>query len=253
MLVIRQSQLKALGSVSRSEFEIQLVRHFVRFYPRECRLAGNSQVQKLAGMGIERAFRHGYLSQREASLYVNLMIILGCDFDRDPQIPWAARQIDDERIRGRFRRIQRVHQSAIRYLEQTVGDNNRHIARAMIRLRDYRLDEAPNSSGSRLATDLATLLARFYPEKSSYQGEEAMRQIITHAAASAGTFGIASGRGHTVYTTLAFMLGSGFASDPLYPWAGRALLDDRFPDESARVDELHREAISYLNESLAAG
>jgi len=252
MLVIRKGQLDALGSIPLSEFELQLGRHFARFYPRECRLAGNSQVQKLVGMGIQRALRHGYTAQREASLYINLMIILGCDFDRDPQIPWAAQQLDDERIRGRFRRIQRVHQSAIRYLEQTAGGNNQHIVRSMIRLRDYRLEEAPNSSGSRLAADLATLLARFCGEKSSYQGAEAMRQLITHAMSSAGTFGITSGRGLTVYTTLMFMLGSGFASDPMYPWAGPVLSDDLLPDESARVDQLHREAISYLNESLGA-
>jgi hypothetical protein len=252
MLVIRKVQLNALGGIPLSEFELQLVRHFARFYPRECRLAGNSQIQKLVGMGIQRALRHGYTSQREASLYVNLMIILGCDFDRDPQIPWAAQQLDDERVRGRFRRIQRVHQSAIRYLEKTVGDNNQHIARSMIRLRDYRLEDAPSSSGTRLAADLAVLLARFWGEKSSYQGAEAMRQLIAHAMSSAPAFGISGGRGLTVYTTLMFMLGSGFASDPLYPWAGRVLSDDRLPDESARVTELHREAISYLNQSLSA-
>lgn len=252
MLVIRKEQLHALGSIPLSEFELQLVRHFGRFYPRECRLAGSTQVRKFVGMGIERALRHGYTAQREASLYVNLMIILGCDFDRDPQIPWAAQQIDDARIRGRFRRIQRVHQSAVRYLDQTVGDRNQHIAKAMIRLRDYRLDEAPDSSGKLLAGDLLALLARFYGEKFHYQGETAMRALIAHAMATAGSFGISSGRGLTVYATLMFMLGSGFASDPMYPWAGRVLRDERLAGESARVSELHREAISYLNESLAA-
>jgi hypothetical protein len=222
------------------------------FIPGNAAWPGTRRSGKLVGMGIQRALRHGYSSQREASLYVNLMIILGCDFDRDPQIPWAAQQLDDERIRGRFRRIQRVHESAIRYLEQTVGDNNQHIVRSMIRLRDYRLDEAPSSSGSRLGADLATLLARFWGEKSSYQGEEAMRQLIAHSMSSAGNFGITGSRGLTVYTTLTFTLGSGFASDPMYPWAGRVLSDDRLPDEAPRVQELHREAISYLKESLSA-
>jgi hypothetical protein len=252
MLVIRKEQLNALGRIPLGEFELQLVSHFARFYPRECRLAGNSQVRQLVGMGIQRALQHGYTSQREASLYINLMIILGCDFDRDPQIPWAARQLDDKRILGKFRRIQGVHSSVVRYLEKTVGDNNQHIVKSMIRLRDYRLEDAPNSSGSRLAGDLSALLARFWGEKSSYQGEEAMRKLIAHAMSSARTFGISSGRGLTVYTTLMFMLGSGFASDPMYPWAGRVLSDDKLPDESARVNALHREAISYLNQSLSA-
>lgn len=250
MLVIRRSQLNALGNVPLREYETQLVHHFARFYPRECRLAGSLQVQKLVSMGIQRALGHGYVAQREASLYINLMIILGCDFDLDPQIPWAARQIDDKGIHGRFRRIQKVHQSAVRYLDRAVGENNNHIVRAMIRLRDYQLTEAPRSSGSQLSGELAKLLAWFYPEKYNCQGAEAMKQLIAHAGRSAETFGMTSSRGLTVYTSLAFMLGSGFASDPMYHWAGQVLLDERLPSESARVDELHREAIAYLNASL---
>ena len=250
MLVIRESQLSTLGSVQVREFETQLVRHFARFYPRECRLAGNDQVQQLVAMGLSRARQHGYVVQREASLYVNLMIILGQDFDRDPQIPWAAQQIDDTSIPGPFRRIRKVHQSAVRFLEQTVGDDNQHIARALLRVRSFRLSDSPDRSADGFDGQLATLLARLYPQKFAVQREPAMRGLITHAIESARTYGIVGGQGITLFAGLMFMLGSGFTSDPMYPWAGRVLGDERLRDEASRVEALHGEAIAYLVASL---
>jgi hypothetical protein len=58
MLTIRQQQMEVLDRLPRRNFEAQLVRHFVRFYPRECREAGRAQVLLLVETGIERAISY---------------------------------------------------------------------------------------------------------------------------------------------------------------------------------------------------
>ncbi len=121
----------------------------------------------------------------------------------------------------------------------------------MIRIREYKLQDAAKVKPEELPDYLAGLLRRFYPEKFDVQGDKANQDLIRLATETArNRYGFTSARGLTLFTGLAFMLGSGFASDPLYPWAG-AVLDNRaLTTEDARIDRLYAEALRYLDSSL---
>jgi hypothetical protein len=251
MLTVRREQINVFGATVLALYEQSLLAHFQLHYPREFRLAGNDSMLRLVRSSIARAQKQGFTSQRDVALYANLTMMLGLDFDRDPQIPWAGRQLADPRITLKFRRIQGLFQAAVSYLGQVAGESNRAIAKAMIRIRDYKLQESDKVKPDELPTYLAGLLRRFYPEKFDTQGDKANQELIHLAAETArNRFGFSSPRGVTLFTGLAFMLGIGFASDPLYPWAG-AVLDTRAPGtEDSRIDRLYAEAMRYLDASL---
>jgi hypothetical protein len=249
MLTIRQQQMEILARVPLSSYESEMVGHFFKFYPRECERAGNAQVLKLVQLGVARAEAHGYRAQREAGLYVNLMLCLGCDFDRDPQFPWAAEQIGGRSTGSSLARINRAHRATIDYLRKTAGENQGYLARALLRMRAYDLAAAPASTSASLEGELCTLLARFYPEKTAFQGDDAVRALVRHAIQRAGALGISGGAGLTIVTTLMFMLGSGFDHDPMYPWAARAL--DPANQKTAPEMALYQASMDYLALALA--
>lgn len=249
MLVIRKSQLDALDPLPQIIFEDQLLKHFRQHYPQDCRRAGATQIRKLIRMGIAQACGHRYLSQREVGYYVNLMLMLGCDLDRDPQIPWMCAQLNDLSIESGLDRIQRAFQSALHYLGEAFGEKSGYMARALVRVRDYDLASI-SSSGEQ---DLFELMNHICPQKVKVQGEGPTRALIPLCLRNAASYKIRTPSGVAVFLTLMFLLGAGFDHDPMYAWAEEALNDTSFTTEQDRIAHLHARAIAYVNQVLAEG
>ncbi|HEY6345529.1 MAG TPA: hypothetical protein VIY49_28865 [Bryobacteraceae bacterium] len=90
MLTIRPEQLAVFSQLEVRKFEQWMLAHLWRFFPRECRAAGDGQVRKTIRYGIERAGGYGVASKRDVCKYIDLMIVFGKNFDTDPRYPWAA-------------------------------------------------------------------------------------------------------------------------------------------------------------------
>ena len=250
MLVIRSGQLEALERIPRLEYENSLLRHFERFYPLVCALAGRDQVRKLVRHGIDHGMAHGFQSQREIAFYVNLMVILGCDFDHDPQYAWAGEQLNDLSIADPFARIQRVFRTTADYLGKTSGAGNEHVFRALDRMRRYDLETVPESYGAQRENDFLSVLQSFYPEKYACHTRAELLAVIRCGAEAASNHGLHEAGGQAFYMKLLFVFGVGFDRDPLYPWVGRALVDPTLRGERARAEGLHREAVAYIDSML---
>jgi hypothetical protein len=251
LLIVRSEQVRILGHIGRASFEAQLANHFFRHYPNECRGVGREQVLKLVRSGIDRAFVHGYTKQREVGLYINLMMILGSGFDRDPQIPWAGRQLNDGAIEDSFERIQRIFQSTIKYLEDCFGPKNGEMLRTLVRLRDSSLSSAPQSEGLQLRTDLRNLLKFLAPRKFAVDGEDAVRELIEESFDRAIDYRMTQPCGVSVLACLMFLLGARFDNDPMYPWAGTILRGRTGSGEDTRASDLHAAAMRYVESVLS--
>jgi hypothetical protein len=157
LLIIREEQIAVLKSIPLRDFEASLIRHFTRFYPRDCAWLGERQIRKLIQLSIERAAGHGYYSRQEVGYYCNLMLMLGCDFDRDPQIPWAGEGADSWTIAAPLERIQSLFEATLTYLRYAFGESGGYMARALVRLRDYDLKTAPQISSPEFEGDILNL------------------------------------------------------------------------------------------------
>jgi hypothetical protein len=250
MRVIRQAQLAIFKEQARIQFELKLVRHFLNVYPRESAEAGGQpQIAKLVSRGVRRANEIGYSGASQIWHFVALMFILGDDFDADPQLPWVSRQLHDARTPLDLRPAL-AFDAALEYLGATAGVNCEYLVRAMIRLRSYELESAPDTAGELWVDDCCDLLDHYYPEKFNYQGDAANRALISLARRHSEMLGFKSNRSAALITILMFMLGSGFAHDLLYPWAEAALLDESAEPE--RIKVLHLAALNHLDKSLVS-
>lgn len=218
-------------------------------YPEECRSAGRQRIRDFVKKGILSATSHGYLTLDTIGVYITLMMILGSDFDADPQLVWAQSQLDDF-SRGPSDRIQALFRSTLEYLDQTVGANQGFIVRAMLRIRKHDIEQPLSSSNADLESEIAASFMRFYPEKAKFQGEDANRSLIQRAAERAAGHGITRPMGLAAYATLAFMLGIGFDNDPIYWWAGECLSETRSLGEEARIGYLVARSHEHIENSL---
>ncbi len=89
MLTIRQAQLAALGEMDVARFERWMLDHLAKFFPPQCAAAGELELRRTIRHGIDRAAAHGFRRKRDVCKYIDLMVVLGRDFDTSDQYPWA--------------------------------------------------------------------------------------------------------------------------------------------------------------------
>ncbi|QSQ19121.1 hypothetical protein JY651_27645 [Pyxidicoccus parkwayensis] len=89
MFVIRKTQLDALAGALDEAFAQRLADKMRRFWPRTCEAMGPAQLEARIAHGLERARAHGAREEVDIQRYLNLMFLLGDDFDTDSSLPWA--------------------------------------------------------------------------------------------------------------------------------------------------------------------
>lgn len=257
MLKIRREQIEVFEQAAIRNFEDRMVNHLREFTPRHFRILQEEDIRRVIRFGMERAQNHDLTSERSVRLYVEMMFMLGSHFDTDPQVPWAAEILNDKSIPDEVTRVDRLNDRAWDYVdhilldyrrvEGTTADHTRLI-KELRKLRQGR-DEILSPAGiSEFYRDVLARLRQIFPNKYEYVGELSLRRLIQRGITSARNHRITAERGVTMIIAMMFVLGAGFDSDPLAPWASVVLRDPNIADESERANRLYAEAISTLRQ-----
>lgn len=250
MLKIRKEQYEELGKISLKRFEDSMVEHIKEFFPKYYEVLGEPTIHKVIQYGIDRAESYGFTSERDVCLYINLIFLLGSNFDTDLQIPWAGAILKNETIVVPFTRIDRLHDEVMEYLDQVSGTDNEYFGRALLRVHEISIEDFAQTPTPNAGDITATQLQKIWRRKCQQMGETTLRKLIRDAIESAKAYNITTEYGVVLYTTLMFLLGSGFDKDPQFPWATAVLNDESIPDESTRVDRLYKEAMAFMEKWL---
>jgi hypothetical protein len=100
-----------------------------RFYARVSALLNQGLLEKrellceklvrgLIDDGIHLARSYQVMSEQGALLFVTAMFIFGSGFDKDPQLPWAAKVLNDQLLAGEQERVDRFFAVAIEALKR---------------------------------------------------------------------------------------------------------------------------------------
>ena len=98
MLVIRTEQMRALSEVRELAVSDELAGLLRKHWPVECAALGPTALLQRVRLGIECARRYGLREQQDLARYLNLMFLLGDNFDTDPRYPWAAAFLNDRGV-----------------------------------------------------------------------------------------------------------------------------------------------------------
>ena len=124
MLIIRQDQMDILRQEARKGFENRMLAHLTRYFSEACARMGEGETRDLIRYGIERANHYGIEAERDVCKYIDVMVVLGRDFDVDETFPWAAEILTDDTLQDNKTRTDLLVQSAVAH---TGTKEDRHV------------------------------------------------------------------------------------------------------------------------------
>jgi hypothetical protein len=98
VLLIREAQMAALGEAAAERFALVAAKHLKQVLPEECAEMGDTAVRDSIDLAIRKAESYGIHEQLDILVYLNLMYVLGFDFDTDPELPWAGELLRDKEL-----------------------------------------------------------------------------------------------------------------------------------------------------------
>jgi hypothetical protein len=251
MLKIRKEQMDELAKVSLGNFENGMVGHVKRFFPKYHDVMGEPAVRKTIRYGVDRAEAYGFTAERDVCQYINLMFLLGSDFDADIQLPWLAAIFGDASIKEPGERMDRAYDAAMIYLDDVAGAENEYAGQALRSVREFPFEEIPPSATGTAEDRIDRALGRIWPRKYARLGGASVRGLVRDGMRRAQGHGVTGDRGVAIFVVFMFLAGSGFDRDPQFPWAEAILTDRSLPDPSAKVYLLHKGMMSFIDKWLA--
>ena len=249
MMVIRAEQVEVFEAIALDAFEREMVEHLKSFEPALCQAAGDAGVREAVKLGVKRAREYGFTTRGSVCFYIELMCVLGSDFDTDPQLYWAEETLKDESLEGEGRRGSWLYDRMTVYLDEVVGPENRGAIGALRRLDALDLQQQAANQSMTPETILKAMAA-VYPEKAAFAGEDVLNELIEDSTSKADDYSLPSPGGTATLAGLMFALGHGICRDPFYPWISGTLNDPRTKDGAARLKRLLKKIQIYVEHAL---
>ena len=248
MLIIRKEQIAVFEEIAQKNFESELADHINKFIPKHAEAVGNDRLIETVGLGIERAREYGFTNRGPVKFYIEMMCLFGCDFDTDPQLPWAQAILRDEEIVDQAQRADALFDKMTEYDEKVSGPDQEFYLNALERLNSARLEHYNLSPGT-FDSEALGALRNIYPQKCEFLGKEGFDGFVARSKEIAAELEITSERGVALVVAIAFAIGHGFTHDPMYPWISKALSEEKMsPNE--RIETVHSKMKVYLDTVL---
>jgi hypothetical protein len=248
-MIIRKEQMQALEEARLPEFEDYMVVHLKDFSLLHSESLGEAGIRALLRVGMERAKKHGFTHRGPVKFYIETMILLGVDFDTDPQYPGPGEILRDPLMPDQTQRADRVHTWLMDLLDAAGGPNRQYARQALYRAKEIPFQAIPVSS-SNFEDEVIRYMKENHPEKAAYLGETALRGLIPRAIEETKKYSVSTDAGVCLFIGLMFAVGHGFAGDPKYPWIGNTLTNPAIIDPDKRVERLYSKTMTYLDHVL---
>lgn len=247
--------MDGLRTAALQAFEQRTLDHLQQYFPRHYALLGEAQLRVVIRCGLSKATDYGLASECCVLSYIDLMCVLGSRFDVDPLLPWAMATLTSQtEPLHEIERGDLLYDQAWRYIRAIVPDyrgsdgapTTERFVPHLRRLRQLPLDRLSTHGLARYTSELSNWIMTVFPAKSAYVGSQLVAGLALRAIKLGEPYGIRTERGVTLLAVCLFVLGAGFACDPMLPWAERILADVDIPDEPTRIDRLYAEAVHFL-------
>lgn len=240
MLIIRSSQREKLDAYSLTQYMAALCRHLVQFDPVLCGAAGLGAVEKAVDIGLRQAHQCGFALDGPIRTFLEIMLVLGSEFDRDPQYSWLVPWLQPVEHYQEMERAQYLHFHVVRYLDYIEGRDGSHGVAALKKAQQVTRNQL-KEIGEGYPEKAIRLLESINPLKCRFIGRREIQSLIQLAVKEADQAKLKSLEGATLILVLMFSFGSGILRDPMYPWVTRSLdIQDEKNEELTEDNRLGR-------------
>jgi hypothetical protein len=251
MLKIRRQQIEALDQPALAAFEAEMVRHCNNFSPPLCKVLGEDQLRIVIRKAIDRARGYGFTNRGPVRLFIEMTLLFGSSFDTDPQYPWIEETLRVRERDHQTERAEQLYEKTLDYLQNVTGPDDVFTRQALERIVDL-VRQPPQFSHADFSSNMLLHAQRVYPEKAAYAGNTALELLFREGVAEAAAHDMPAAHSKALFCVLMFAFGHGCTTDPLYPWIGSTLRDDRLVDSTTRSKRLEKKATTWLHHVVAA-
>lgn len=112
---LSQRQMQGFSEAATKDFEDRMGHHVQECFPEQCEALGDTETREAIREGIGLASDYGITLERDVCRYISLMFAFGRRFDRDRQLPWAGRILNDSSTTDASTRMNRLFGAAATY------------------------------------------------------------------------------------------------------------------------------------------
>jgi len=99
MIQIQESHMDAFTRRSREDFAQRMKEHIFKYFPEQAAALAQAGVGRVIELGMQHAKERGITGEGDVSRYIDVMVVLGENYDREP---WA-KDIFDRQLGGSTR------------------------------------------------------------------------------------------------------------------------------------------------------
>ena len=86
MIQIHDAQMDAFTRQAEDNFVQRMKEHILKYFPEQAGALGAEGMERLARLGMQRAKVRGITAEGDVSRYIDIMVVLGENYDQEP---WA--------------------------------------------------------------------------------------------------------------------------------------------------------------------
>jgi hypothetical protein len=114
MLNIRKEQMAVFDPLGEKAFEDRMVAHLKKVFSEQSESLGEPKLRETIQYGTQRAGAYRIIFEIDVCKYIDLMILCGRDFDKDPAFPWAQTILTNQNLRNPSQKVDRLCRAARR-------------------------------------------------------------------------------------------------------------------------------------------
>jgi len=249
MIHIRSSQMETFDAYSLNKYKAELCQHLTRYDSLLCEAAGSEALEEAVDLGLQRAHECGFTLNGPIRTYLEIMLALGSDFDRDPQYFWLIPWLRPQERYQEMDRACYLQFHVVRYLDDVQGSDGANGIQALSKAQGVTRDQLIQI-GSNYPQNAMKWLESMHPLKCRFIGKDALQSLIQSARKEATQAELHSPESVPLVLGLMFTFGSGILRDPMYAWVTRTLASTYEKGQETQEEKLLRRAKDYLRKML---
>jgi hypothetical protein len=91
VIQIREAQMDALTRHANDNFARRMQEHILKYFPQQAGALGAEGMDRVVRLGVQRAKDRGITAERDVSRYIDIMVVLGENYDQEL---WAKEILD---------------------------------------------------------------------------------------------------------------------------------------------------------------
>jgi hypothetical protein len=112
--LVRREHFEAVQKAVLGDFEDRTMSFLIRTHPERARMLGQKGLRELIQYGCLRAKQYEIVGEDERSQFIELMLLLGRNFDQESNCGWAQAILMDSRVPNMRERINLLREAAQR-------------------------------------------------------------------------------------------------------------------------------------------